>query len=124
MSMSTTRCQVLVVDDDLSISAVLAEFLEDEGYAVEVAKHGLDALAQLRSGLRPCLILLDWKMPVMGGAQFRVEQQRDNELAAIPVAVISAHITQDATEHVEADAFLPKPFTLDQLSATVARFCL
>ncbi len=123
MSTPMTRCQVLVVDDDISISAVLAEFLEEEGYAVEVAKNGLDALAQLRNGLRPCLILLDWKMPVMGGAQFRVEQQQDDELAAIPVAVISAHITQDATEHVDADAILPKPFTLGELSNTVARFC-
>ena len=123
MAGSVTACQVLVVDDDASICAVLIEFLEDEGFAVEVARNGRDALDQLRGGLRPCLILLDWKMPVMGGAQFREAQQQDDALATIPVVVLSAHIIHDATEQVDADAFLPKPFTLGQLSDTLARFC-
>ncbi|PLS83237.1 MAG: hypothetical protein CYG59_01845 [Chloroflexi bacterium] len=51
MARSVTTCQVLVVDDDASLCAVLIEFLEDEGCTVEVARNGRDALDQLRDRL-------------------------------------------------------------------------
>lgn len=123
MCNSPTSCPVLVVDDDSGIRDALTELLEDEGYLVEQAWNGRDALARLRTGLRPCLILLDWKMPVMGGAQFRVEQKRDPTLSTIPVAVISAHVPHDRTEQVDADVFLAKPIQYDRLVETLARYC-
>ena len=123
MRVEPVTCDILVIDDDDGIRAVLLELLQDEGYMVEGALHGRDGLRQLRGGLRPSLILLDWRMPVMSGAQFRSAQHDDPQLAEIPVAVISAHAFDAWGETVDADAFLRKPFNFADLLATVAQFC-
>lgn len=97
--------------------------LEEEGFSVATASNGREALDHLHSGWRPCLILLDLKMPVMNGPQFRAEQQRDMELRTIPVAVISAHVTREVRAEVQADSFLSKPLDYDLLIQTVTRYC-
>ena len=119
----SSRCPVLVVDDDDAIRDALSMILEDEGYVVETAGNGRDALQYLQAGSRPCLIVLDLKMPIMTGQEFRVEQQRDAVLSTIPVAVISAHIVPGTKPEVDADAFLPKPIDYDDFLETVANYC-
>ncbi len=123
MSSSSCACPVLVVDDDDAIRDSLSMLLEDEGYPVATASNGQEALDYLQSGPRPCLILLDLKMPVMNGQEFRSAQQLDADISAIPVAVISAHVTTQVRAEVEADAFLPKPVDIDALLETVERYC-
>ena len=81
---------ILVVDDDRAVLNALTELLESEGYKVATAIDGLDALDQLRGGLRPCVIVLDLMMPVMDGWDFRHEQMKDQALRDIPVVVITA----------------------------------
>jgi len=81
---------ILVVDDDRAVLNALTELLESEGYKVTTAIDGLDALDQLRGGLRPCAIVLDLMMPVMDGWDFRHEQMKDQALRDIPVVVITA----------------------------------
>ena len=117
------QCDVLVVEDDDAIREALCELLQDEGYAVETAVHGGDALRQLRAGLRTTMILLDWKMPVMNGAQFWAAQQRDPYIAEIPVAVLSAHAYEDLRSQAAVDAVLRKPVDFNALLRTVERFC-
>ncbi len=114
---------VLVVDDDVAIRQVLTMVLTDEGYRVVTAANELDALDYLRAGSRPGLIVLDLKMPIMNGQEFRAEQLRDPDLAPIPVAVITAHVTKEVTAEIPAEAFLPKPLDFDRLMKTVARYC-
>ena len=116
--------QVLLVDDDASIRAVLGEVLEDEGFEVASAVHGQDALTQLRAAARPPqLILLDLAMPIMSGWAFREAQQRDPTLARIPVVILSA---DRRTPYVAAELgvaeYLEKPVDLDHLIALVARY--
>lgn len=81
---------VLIVDDDRAVLNGLGELLESEGYAVATAMDGVDALKQLRAGLRPCVILLDLMMPRMDGWDFRHEQLKDPDLKDLPVVVITA----------------------------------
>ena len=81
---------VLIVDDDTDVRQALSELLQDEGYCVEGAADGRDALAKLRDGLRPGVILLDLMMPGMNGWDFRQEQLDDPELRDLPVVVITA----------------------------------
>lgn len=88
--MSTTSAPILLVEDNLDVLDVTRILLEAEGYAVATAVNGADALALLRGGLRPCLIVLDLSMPVMDGWEFRDEQRADPELRAIPTIVYSA----------------------------------
>jgi CheY-like chemotaxis protein len=90
LPMSTTK-RTLVVEDDPITSGAVRMFLQWEGYRVDCAADGREALDRLRqAGEKPDLILLDVLMPVLDGQQFREEQRRDPALNGIPVVVVSA----------------------------------
>lgn len=115
---------VLVVEDDNDIRIALCDILEDEGYVVAHARNGVDAIEQLRRGPRPCLILLDWMMPVMNGAGFLRAQREDSAIADIPVVILSAHLRGGATaRELGAADLLPKPFSARDLLDVVGRLC-
>ena len=117
-------CCVFIVDDDFGIRDAFREILEDEGYRVASAANGRAALEELRRCGPPCVILLDLMMPVMDGWQFRVEQQRDPQLAEIPVVVVSAdsQVKQKARA-LKAAGYLQKPIEMDTLLATIGHYC-
>jgi CheY-like chemotaxis protein len=103
---------VLLVEDDALTRGAMRMVLEWEGYRVVCAANGREALDLLRRGDRPSLILLDIAMPVLDGRQFREEQQKDPDLAAIPVVVVSG--TAIAAS-IDAAAHLQKPFLPGEL---------
>ena len=113
---------ILVVEDHDSARTALTKLLTSTGYDVVEAPNGSDALAQLATGPRPDLILLDLMMPVMDGWQFRQEQIRDAALADIPVIVVSA-AGRERLEKIHANAYLSKPVDLDELLGCVTQFC-
>src|SRR6478752_5333783 len=107
---------IMIVEDDDDIRQSVAEVMEDEGFTVIQAAHGADALLKLRSGFRPCLIILDLMMPVMDGWAFRLEQQADQALRSIPVVIISA--ASEVRKHAASLAvthYLVKPIELPAL---------
>src|SRR5688572_26576183 len=81
---------VVVVEDDDDLRESLVELITGEGFQVQAAKTGLEALDKLRWRLRRCFILLDLRMDVMTGWDFRNEQKQDPELASIPVVAMTA----------------------------------
>src|SRR5258706_9858128 len=110
------RSHILVVDDDRDLRESLIEALEDEGYSVASAPDGQHALFYLRTSKRPDLILLDLQMPIMNGIEFRQEQLKNSELAAIPVAVLTADPDgRDKVAALSTAAFLRKPLNMAQL---------
>lgn len=116
-----TQCSVLVVDDDPTIQATVADILDLEGCQVARADNGKEALALLER-CRPDLILLDMRMPVMDGWAFaRAVQERGWHL---PIVVMTAarDARRWATE-IGATDYLDKPFDLDDLLTIVARYC-
>jgi CheY-like chemotaxis protein len=115
-------CTVFVVEDDVDTRDMMGRFLELEGFTVEVAANGKQALERLNAGMLPCVILLDLMMPVMDGWQFRSQQIRDAALASIPVIVVSA-AGKDRIADIEANAYLSKPVDLEQLLAEVSQYC-
>jgi len=116
---------ILIVDDDRGVLNGLTELLEEEGYKVATAIDGLDALRQLRGGLRPCVILLDLMMPVMDGWDFRHEQMKDQVLSDIPVVVITAAGFSDASVKAQFGdiEFVPKPPPGSSLLDVIRRRC-
>lgn len=115
--------RVLVVDDDFDIRTMLGMTLELEGYAVELAAHGRDALERLRADPHAQLILLDLRMPVMNGWQFREAQRANPAIADIPVVVLSGDGDVEAeTRAVGASSFLKKPVDLDELIRRVSAY--
>jgi CheY-like chemotaxis protein len=113
---------VFIVEDDLDTRDMLGSFLEMEGYEVETAANGQQALERLNAGSSACVILLDLMMPVMDGWQFRREQSRDAALSKIPVIVVSA-VGHDRIEQIDADEYLSKPVDLDELLECVTHYC-
>lgn len=116
---------IMIVEDDEAIRETLAAVLEDEGYLVQRAANGREALQQLRAGAElPCVILLDLMMPIMSGWDFRVEQRRDPLLADIPVIVLSAdHEVRARAAEIEAQSYLAKPMDLTALIDAVRQYC-
>jgi CheY-like chemotaxis protein len=113
---------VMVVEDDIDTREMLCRFLQLEGYQVESASNGRQALDRLTGGAHACVIVLDLMMPVMDGWQFRREQVRDAELSRIPVIVVSA-AGRDRIDRIDADDVLSKPVDLDELLARVSQYC-
>ncbi len=114
--------KILIVDDDPEIRSTIGELLEDEGYVVEEAENGADALEVLRRmPASPCLVLLDLMMPVMNGFDVLRELAADPRLSNVPVVVLSAHSQAASVEG--AKRFLRKPVTLAQLLGAAADFC-
>ena len=109
---------MLVVDDDPDILDALSEILEVEGYEVQRARNGREALQRLERGL-PDLVLLDVMMPVMDGWEFA---RSLSPAARPPIIVLSAdrNVSSRARE-LGAVEWLAKPFELSQLLAAVRR---
>jgi CheY-like chemotaxis protein len=115
---------VFIVEDDVDTREMIGRFLELEGFAVETAANGRQALDRLDAGARACVILLDLMMPVMDGWAFRAAQRELTGGAAdVPVIVLSA--AREATfrtgELGVAEA-LSKPFELTQIVEAVERW--
>ncbi len=118
------RGRVLIVEDDAIIRLDLANILREEGYETFAAANGMSALDVLKGGQKFGLILIDLMMPVMDGWTLRAELLKDEELAKVPVVIISA--ANDLGREVsglKASGFLAKPFSLDHLLDVVAEHC-
>ena len=85
-----TAPTVFIIEDDPDTREMLGKFLELEGYQVETAVNGQQALERLKNGVRPSVILLDLMMPVMDGFDFIDHMQRNELWRNIPVLVVTA----------------------------------
>lgn len=108
---------VLVVEDDDELRALVKLVLEESGYGVIAAQNGQDALRLLgerEGGGEPDLVLLDMRMPVMNGWEFAKRYRENGHHAPILVLTAAVHAAQFADE-IEADGWLSKPFSLNEL---------
>jgi DNA-binding response OmpR family regulator len=110
---------VLVVDDEPHIRGFLAMVLEDEGYHVETASDGCEALTKACTQ-SPDAILLDLLMPVLDGAGFLRDRREHLECSAVPVLVMSAQGTRVHAETLGVQGVLMKPFDYDALLRMLA----
>lgn len=112
--------RILVVDDEPMVRQSLGQFLGDEGYTVEEAADGADALARVVEH-RPDVILLDLMMPGMNGRQFLAALRGDPRYTDVPVVVMTAVrglTVQPAA--LGASEVVEKPFDVDDLLNKVA----
>lgn len=112
--------QILVVDDEADIRAMVQEILTEEGYEVKVAGSAAEARSARRQG-EPDLVLLDIWMPDMDGISLLKEWTREQRLP-FPVVMLSGHGTVDtAMEATRLGAldFVEKPLSLAKLLRTV-----
>jgi DNA-binding response OmpR family regulator len=115
------RPRVLVVDDDADLCEMMAQLLTGEGFDIDIASNGQEALDKAHAN-PPGVIVLDMTMPVMDGWTFRALQRDDASLAAIPVIVLSA-LPLARLRKVGAAAAIQKPFHKDELIAAIRAHC-
>ena len=115
---------LLLVEDNPDVREAIRTLLSLEGYMVVTANNGEHALTALRSGLQPCLIILDLAMPGTDGYQFRSEQMRDASIADIPVIICSGtRDVADAAETLGVAGYYHKPIEVEEFLDLVARHC-
>ncbi|WP_058087959.1 hybrid sensor histidine kinase/response regulator [Aquabacterium parvum] len=114
---------VLVVDDSLTVRRVTQRLLAREGYRVNLAKDGLEALESLAQE-RPAVVLSDIEMPRMDGFDLVRNIRADQKLAGLPVIMITSRIAQkhrDYAAELGVNHYLGKPYREEELLALVAR---
>ena len=107
---------VLVVDDQQEIRNLMVEVLERRGYQVSTPSDGHDTLTQFALA-RPDLVITDLTMPGLNGYQLC---RLIRGISSVPVLVMSAQMgAEDKAYRMGADAFIPKPFDLEDLWAEI-----
>jgi len=110
--------RILVVDDDRAVRESLRRSLQFNGYQVEVASDGQQALDAIASGSRPDALVLDVMMPRLDGLQVCRQLRSSGE--DLPILVLTARdLVSDRVAGLDAgaDDYLPKPFALEELLA-------
>jgi CheY-like chemotaxis protein len=112
---------ILVVEDDGATRSLVGEMLQSEGYDVSTAGNGAEAIRRMVER-KPCVILLDFEMPVMDGHDFHEVQKR---LAPdVPVICLTGAANPAETGRlVGASAVHTKPLDLGTLVANVSQLC-
>jgi len=118
--MAARRPVVLVIDDQPGIRRLLAEVLQEEGYAVLEASNGYDGLQKARDG-RPALILMDMKMPGMDGIETLRELKRlgIGDKVIMMTAYGELDLVTEAKE-IGATDYITKPFDIVALCAMIS----
>lgn len=110
---------ILIVDDDPELRSLLTQALERDGWIVECVTDGAAALRSLQDHL-PSVVLLDLAMPCMDGWTVLARRAVEQAWMRVPVVAMSGNHSQGPTVvELGANAFLPKPFSLELLRATL-----
>ena len=113
--------KVLIVDDEPNIVAALEFLLEKNGYQVQVAANGEEALAQL-DDFSPDLVLLDVMVPKMSGYEVCQRMRAQPKWRDIKIVMLSARGREVEVEKgmsLGADLYVTKPFSSAELVATI-----
>jgi PleD family two-component response regulator len=116
-----TKGRILVVEDDFDISNMLRIFFAGQGYEVQVAPRGADALAMTRKQL-PNLIVLDIMLPDMNGYDVCIELRKTTRTSHIPIIFLTQRDERsDKIRGLEigADDYITKPFDIEELKLRV-----
>jgi CheY-like chemotaxis protein len=112
---------ILVVDDELANAEVLSLILEEEGYRVFCASNGRQGLDRVAE-VRPDLVVLDFMMPVMNGADVGRALRASPETRHIRILMNSSMSEEAVRAHFDGyDHFLRKPYNIDVALEVIQR---
>ena len=121
MSPAGQPARLLVVEDEAALAKVLQMRLQLEGFEVDVAGDGAEAMDLIRAR-RPDLVVCDLMMPVMDGVEFTRAVKADPRLNAIPILILTALKSDreiDELQRLGAEAFASKPYDGKALTAQI-----
>lgn len=111
--------RILLVDDSPDVTRVCAQILSDEGFEVDIAHRGRQALSMLKERHNYDVLIVDFALPDISGLDLLHSLERD-----IPAILISGYLSErelDTISRLEGLAFLRKPFPITALVAAVKR---
>jgi two-component system phosphate regulon response regulator PhoB len=114
-----TKPRVLVVEDEAPLVAMLRYNLEREGFEVDEASNGEEALARIAE-LKPDVVLLDWMLPLVSGIEVCRQLRRAAATRSLPVIMLTARGEEaDRVRGLDsgADDYVVKPFSPTELVA-------
>ncbi len=122
----TDKKRILVVDDEPDFASIVQTNLKKEGFDVEVAYDGVEAIAKVKAN-PPDAIVLDVMMPEKDGYEVCAELKHDEKYSDIPIVMLTAvadHVGSTRYSHadgmsMEADDYLPKPASADEITQSV-----
>ncbi|MEW6439752.1 MAG: response regulator [bacterium] len=120
--------RILVVDDEPDFVAIVKKYLEKEGFQVEVAYDGVEGLKKVQES-PPDAIVLDVMMPEKDGYAVCQELKNSDKYKNIPIVLltaVSSHVSSTRYSHydgmsTEADDYLPKPASAEEIVESVKR---
>src|SRR6266446_2005179 len=119
--MNSSKKSILLVDDSLDILEAVKLILEDGGYDVWARDKG-EYLEDLHKQVRlPDLIILDMLLSGKDGRELATALKNNSRTRPIPIIMLSAHPSLASIKGSGADAFLPKPFEIDELLGLVKK---
>jgi DNA-binding NtrC family response regulator len=115
----SNKTRILIIDDDENITKVEAEILEDQGYSVDIAGTGTEAIKKTQKNHYD-LMLVDIKLPDMEGIEI-LNKIRDTTPKIRKIIVTGYPTLQNAVAAVnrDADAYIIKPFDVEKMLATI-----
>ena len=117
--------QIVVIDDEKAIRAILARQLSLDGFEVhccETGKEGLDCVMNLVETTQIDVILLDWMMPQMSGLEVLTLLKRRQQTHDIPVFMLTSKGSMDDLDEAfdtGADNYIAKPFRVKLIGETI-----
>ncbi len=113
--------KIMICDDDPGILEVLEMMLEIEGYTVFTESNSTNLIKQISADL-PDLLLMDLWMPVLSGDQLLRTIRSTEPLRNLPVIILSASVDgNDIATRAGADAFIAKPFDMDDIAMKIEK---
>lgn len=109
--------RILIIEDDAEIRGALADAMRESGAEVVVAEDGVDALERLRTGPCPAVVLLDLRLPRLGGQDFLDELRSDARFEHLPVITMTAGAGRAESDDIVAR--LSKPVDVEDLRRIV-----
>jgi CheY-like chemotaxis protein len=121
-----TKKTILIIEDEPDVTTYLSTILVDNGYEVQTASNGTEAMEKIRLS-KPDLISLDISLPEKTGVNIYCELKEDPQLASIPVVMITG-IQKDFERYIRSqknlpppDGFLSKPFVVEELLNLISK---
>lgn len=116
--------RVLIVEDDESLRRIVSRHLRAQGYEVDEVSSAEDAAAALENGPRPDVVLLDLNLPGDTGWDL-LRGQAMAKAGSPPVVIVSATtVSPQRLAEFGCAGYLPKPFPLETLVATLERLLI
>jgi len=122
MNLSSTRTiNILIVEDDVFMQAILEEILSTS-YLIEIRSNGMDALAYMQNGNIPDLVIADLNTPKLSGLELIQQVKVSDFFNSVPILILSGEESSDKRIKcldAGADDFVVKPFNPAELEARI-----